>query len=153
MPTSTLSSALLLLLNSEGLPWAIVPWQSIAKIAGLPWFFDANAADKSPALNYACWTVGIAKMVKTFIKTIWTLPEADQDKYTSAQKADNNTVGCSAWNKFVRDAKILASINKVINDVLMQHEWNLYQVMAQHETRTVSELVKLIHIDLIPFTI
>jgi len=153
MPTSTLSSALLLLSNSEELPWATAPWQSITKVAGLPWFFDANAADESPAPNYACWTVGIAKTVKTFVETIWTLPEADQDKYTSARKADNDMAGRSAWNRFIKDAKISASINKVINNVLTQHERNPYQVMAQHETCTVSELVKLVHIDLIPFTI
>ena len=92
-------------------------------------------------------------MVKTFVKTVWTLLEADQDKYMSAWKAGNNTVRHSSWNKFVRDVKIAASINKVIDNVLTQHKWNLYQVMAQHETCMVNELVKLVLIDLILFTI
>lgn len=150
MPTSTLSSALLLLSNSEGLPWAAPPWEAITKVVGLPWFFDPNAADDSPTPNYACWTVGVAKTVKTFVETIWALPEQEQEKYTTARKADNDTAGRTAWNRFVKDTKISTSINKVIDDVLSQHDRGPYQVMAQHETRTVSEPVEFIHADLIP---
>lgn len=139
MPTSTLSGALLLLSNTDGLPWNTSPWQAITKVYGLPWFVDSNAADETPAPNYSSWKVGVAKTVKTFAENLWALPESDQDKYAAARRADNDSAGRSAWSQFVKDTKLSTAVNKVIDNVLTQHERNPYQVMAQHDTRTVSQ--------------
>ena len=141
MPTSTFSVAILLLSNTEGMLWSTSPWESITKIHRVPWFFEPDTTDNDPALNYLWWTVAVVKMVKMFAENVWVLPELDQDKYIVVQKVDNNTAGHIAWIRFVKDSKISLAINKVINDVLTQHECNAYQVMAQHDTCTVSGIL------------
>ena len=141
MPTSTCNAAILLLSNTEGMLWSTLPWESITKIHGVPWFFEPDAADNNPAPNYPRWTITLTKMVKTFAENVWVLLESDQDKYIVVWKVDNDMASCTAWIRFIKDLKISLVINKVIDNVLTQHECNAYQVMAQHDTCTVSGIL------------
>ena len=52
MPTSTFSAALLLLSNTEGMPWSTSPWELITKAHGVLLLFKPNTTDNNLATNY-----------------------------------------------------------------------------------------------------
>lgn len=73
-------------------------------------------------------------MAKMFVENLWALLDMDQDKFVLVCKADNDSAGWNMWNKFIKDLKISTAVNKIIDKVLTEHEWNAYQVMGQHNT-------------------
>ncbi|KAI6011505.1 hypothetical protein EDC04DRAFT_2609856 [Pisolithus marmoratus] len=56
MPSVAISAALLLLGNSEGLPWTSSTWQHLTMVIGIPWHTDPNAAPDTPMPNgHTAW--------------------------------------------------------------------------------------------------
>src|SRR5438309_2267776 len=101
MPTQSFIAALLVLGNTEGLPWNLTPWQAITKVYGPLWSTTEDVQDDSPAPFVAEWTVRLAKSVKTFADNVWLCSKAKQDKYIVTEQPDNDTLGHTTWAHWV----------------------------------------------------
>ena len=138
MPTQAIHSALLVLGNSEGLPWTTPSWQALTKVHGLPWDTTDNAPDDARSMIVPEWNVRVAKEVKVFVQKVLSMPEAEQDDYIIAGKGDNNSAGRKAWKDWVRARLPKWSINRAIDETLRAEGRGPYQVMAERGTRKVS---------------
>lgn len=146
MPTQSIYSALLVLGNTEGLPWSTPTWQALTSVYGIPWSTTPGAPDDAPATHVSKWTVKIATSVKTFAENVWSKSSDVQDAYVVRQKADNDSTGRTAWKNWVRENQSKWRVNQVIDETLKEEERSPYEVMAQHGTRKVSKLFSYLKI-------
>ncbi|KAI5999277.1 hypothetical protein EDD15DRAFT_2363365 [Pisolithus albus] len=141
MPTQSLTAALLVLGNTEGLPWSTPPWEAITHVHGLPWSTVEGASDDSPAPYVSGWTTRLASKVKAFAEKVWTLKKPDaQDSFVSTRKADNHSSGREAWSKFVRDNQGKWGINRIIDDVLFNAGRAPQQVMRDLDVQKLPSM-------------
>ncbi|KAI5982173.1 hypothetical protein EDD15DRAFT_2378268 [Pisolithus albus] len=141
MPTQSLTAALLVLGNTEGLPWSTPPWEAITHVHGLPWSTVEGASDDSPAPYVSGWTTRLASKVKAFAEKVWTLKKPDaQDSFVSTRKADNHSGGREAWSKFVRDNQGKWGINRIIDDVLFNAGRAPQQVMRDLDVQKLPSM-------------
>lgn len=137
MPTQAIHSALLVLGNTEGLPWTTPSWQALTKVYGIPWDISGDAPDEARSTIVPEWTIRVTKEVEVFVQKVWSIPEAEQDNYIVAVKGDNNSAGRKAWKDWVKARLPKWTINKVIDETLMAEGRGPYQVMAERGTRKV----------------
>ncbi|KAH7905302.1 P-loop containing nucleoside triphosphate hydrolase protein [Hygrophoropsis aurantiaca] len=137
MPSPPIYSALLVLGNSEGLPWNIPAWQAITKVHGIPWQTVDGAADMDKSPYVARWTVKVAKAVKVFAQNAWSRPIEPnlQDDYIVTRKADNDSAGRKSWKDFVMGNLVKWKLNKIVDEVFESEQRSPYDVLAAHETR------------------
>ena len=70
MPTQSLYSALLILGDTQGLPWTASLWQVLTKIYRPPWLTHPNTELDTTLPNVPKWIVKTAQSVKTFANNL-----------------------------------------------------------------------------------
>lgn len=143
MPSQTLTAALLVLGNTEGLPWTTPEWQTITKVHGVPWNTEVDAPETGRSPNVAEWTNQVANKVQQFAEKVWSMAgNADkQDSFVTTKKADNVSEGRLSWAQFVKDQQGRWGINCIIDEVLYEAGQSPYQIMRELETRKVSQIL------------
>jgi hypothetical protein len=100
MPNLSITTALLLLGNSEGLPWSSTTWQELSKVIGLPWATVPDAEPTAQSPNVPSWTTHIANSIQVYATNLWSKDNTKAKiKYSSHGLADNDAAGQVAWNK------------------------------------------------------
>lgn len=141
MPTQSFHSALLVLGNTEGLPWTAQPWQAMTKIYGAPWVTNPDSSPEVISPNAPEWTVKTAQAVKTFADNVWSKNPDEQDIYVVKRQADNDSAGRGAWKDWVKAGLKKWPLNKTIDEVLISVNRSPYDVMAIHRKRKVSTML------------
>jgi hypothetical protein len=140
MPTQSFYSALLVLGNTEGLPWTASPWQAATKTYGPPWYTPPDSSPDAVSPNAPEWTVKTAQAVKTFADNVWSQDPDEQDDYVVKRQVDNDSAGRTAWKDWVTAGLKTWNLNKAIDEVLIAANRSPYDVMAIHRKRKVSTL-------------
>ncbi|KAF9222830.1 hypothetical protein BS17DRAFT_836018 [Gyrodon lividus] len=78
MPTLSISAALLLFGNTEGLLWNCLTWQALTNSTGVPWETEENALPQAPATHIVEWTTGLAQSIKAYAQNLWSQPVIDE---------------------------------------------------------------------------
>lgn len=139
MPTQSFRAVLLLLSKDEdGLPWSSPRWQTLTGVFGQPWEADKDARDGAPAKNVPSWNVHVAKAVKVFAQTAWSLPAKEQDGYITTRAIDNDSAGRSAWATWVGKELKNWKINTIIDQVLSARNASPVAVLSAMRLRQVS---------------
>lgn len=138
MPTLSLSAALLILGNSDGLPWNSTTWQALTEVVSPPWETPDDAPPDSPAPNYKTWTVAVAQTVKAYARTLWSKSSMEQIQYSSRTYTDNDAAGREAWNNFVQQGIRTWKFNRIVDDVFKECKLSAYEAMARAKSKVVS---------------
>ncbi|KIK12890.1 hypothetical protein PISMIDRAFT_38574, partial [Pisolithus microcarpus 441] len=139
MPSLAISAALLLLGNSEGLPWTASTWQELTKVFGIPWFTEPDTAPDTPAPNVSSWSTATAQSVKTYAQNLWAQPNImAQAAYARRAYTDNDAQGRTAWNGWV-SANWTATwkLNRIIDEVLTEVKCGPYDTLARFKVKKV----------------
>ncbi|KAI6041178.1 hypothetical protein EDC04DRAFT_2893393 [Pisolithus marmoratus] len=139
MPSVAISAALLLLGNSEGLPWTSSTWQHLTMVIGIPWHTDPDAAPNTPVPNVSSWSTAIAESVKTYAQNLWAQPNiVAQAAYARRSYTDNDAQGCTAWNGWVSANWSAAwKLNRIIDEVLAEVRCSPYDTLAWFKVKKV----------------
>ncbi|KAI6154544.1 P-loop containing nucleoside triphosphate hydrolase protein [Pisolithus tinctorius] len=137
MPALGVAAALLLLGNSEGLPWTMPAWQDITKVFGVPWHTEPDAAPDSPAVHVPTWTTSIAQSVSVYARNLWKKTTlAAQAEYARKGYTDNDAEGRRAWNSWVvANWGPTWKLNRIIDEVLKEAKCGPYDAMARLKQR------------------
>ncbi|KIK10837.1 hypothetical protein PISMIDRAFT_20041, partial [Pisolithus microcarpus 441] len=133
MPSLAISAALLLLGNSESLPWTSSTWQDITKVFGTPWYTEPDAAPDTPAPNVSGWSTAVAQSIKTYAQNLWAQPNlVARAAYARRAYTDNDAQGRSTWNGWV-SANWTATwkLNRIIDEVLTEVKCGPYDTLAR----------------------
>ncbi|KIK23572.1 hypothetical protein PISMIDRAFT_10882, partial [Pisolithus microcarpus 441] len=142
MPSLANSAALLLLGNSEGLPWTSPTWQELTKVFRIPWYTEPDAAPETPAPNVSGWSTAVAQSVKTHARNLWAQPNAvAQAAHARRAYTDNDAQGRTAWNGWV-SANWTATwkLNRVIDEVLTEVKCGPYDTLARFKAKKLPTL-------------
>lgn len=138
MPTLSLSAALLVLGNTEGLPWNSPTWQGLTKIVGIPWETPDDAEPGAPSPNHTSWTVAVAQTVKAYARSLWSKSPSAQIQYSARTYTDNDAAGREAWNTFVQHGMRSWKINSIVDNVFKECKLSTYEAMARAKSKVVS---------------
>lgn len=138
MPTLSLSAALLVLGNTEGLPWNSSTWQALTKVVGPPWETPDDAAPGSRAPNHTAWTVATAQSVKAYARSLWSKSSTAQIQYSSRTYTDNDALGRDAWNSFTQQGIRSWKLNLIVDGVFKECKVSAYEAVARAKSKTVS---------------
>lgn len=130
MPSFAISTALLILGNTEGLPWTSSTWQENTKVYGLPWEIVPHSAPDTPTPNVPSWTTQKAQTVEAYARNLWL--SDDKSKY-STSSSDNNSAGRSQWNNWVQKNWTKWNMNSRIDQVFVEHKCSPYEVMVRNK--------------------
>ncbi|KIN92957.1 hypothetical protein M404DRAFT_172154 [Pisolithus tinctorius Marx 270] len=132
MPALGVATALLLLGNSEGLPWTMPAWQDITKVFGVPWHTEPDAAPDSPAVHVPTWTTSIAQSVSVYARNLWKKTTlAAQAEYARKGYTDNDAEGRRAWNSWVvANWGPTWKLNRIIDEVLKEAKCGPYDAQV-----------------------
>ncbi|KAI5982172.1 P-loop containing nucleoside triphosphate hydrolase protein [Pisolithus albus] len=142
MPSLSISAALLLLGNSEGLPWTSSTWQELTNVFGIPWYTEPDAAPDTPAPNVSGWSTAVAQSVKSYAQNLWGQPNImAQAAYARRAYTDNDAQGRAAWNGWV-SANWTATwkLNRVIDEVLTEVKCGPYDTLARFKAKKLPTL-------------
>ncbi|KAI6029955.1 P-loop containing nucleoside triphosphate hydrolase protein [Pisolithus microcarpus] len=142
MPSLANSAALLLLGNSEGLPWTSPTWQELTKVFRIPWYTEPDAAPETPAPNVSGWSTAVAQSIKTHARNLWAQPNAvAQAAHARRAYTDNDAQGRTAWNGWV-SANWTATwkLNRVIDEVLTEVKCGPYDTLARFKAKKLPTL-------------
>ncbi|KAI6029961.1 hypothetical protein BKA83DRAFT_4489870 [Pisolithus microcarpus] len=154
MPSLAISAALLLLGNSEGLPWTASTWQELTKVFGIPWFTEPDTAPDTPAPNVSSWSTATAQSVKTYAQNLWAQPNImAQAAYARRAYTDNDAQGRTAWNGWVSaNWTAMWKLNRIIDEVLTEVKCGPYDTLARFKVKKVRPYVLIILIGLLNAT-
>lgn len=140
MPSLSISTALLLLGRSDGLPWTTSTWQDHTQVVGVPWKTESGSDCDMAAPNVPSWTTQMAQSVESYATNLWLASEtAVQAKYSQRKFSDNNSVGRSKWNKWVQNNwNRRWNISHLIDQVFIDHKCSPYDVLARAKQTKVS---------------
>ena len=138
MPTVSISTSLLILGKSEGMPWTSASWQTLTNVIGPPWDTPTGAAPDSISPNTPEWTVGTASSVKAYAQNLWARSGPAQIKYASRGYAGNDTDGRNTWNAWVQAGIRRWRLNRLVDDMFNDCKLSPYDAMARAKQRTVS---------------
>ncbi|KAI6008989.1 P-loop containing nucleoside triphosphate hydrolase protein [Pisolithus microcarpus] len=142
MPSLAISAALLLLGNSESLPWTSSTWQDITKVFGTPWYTEPDAAPDTPAPNVSGWSTAVAQSIKTYAQNLWAQPNlVARAAYARRAYTDNDAQGRSTWNGWV-SANWTATwkLNRIIDEVLTEVKCGPYDTLARFKVKKLPTL-------------
>jgi hypothetical protein len=140
MPSLSISSALLILEGSDGLPWTSPTWQELTKALGVPWLTESGAVPDAPTPHVQSWTTRIAESVHNYARNLWSSSDmAAQVKYSARTFSDNDRVGRSEWNRWVQDHWGKGwKMNHQVDQVFTEYKCSPYDALARSNTRKVN---------------
>ncbi|KAG6371774.1 hypothetical protein JVT61DRAFT_9129 [Boletus reticuloceps] len=135
MPTLSISAALLILGNTEGLPWRSDTWQSLTKVTGVPWETAPDTPANVTAMHVKEWTVEIAQSVEAYAKSLWSKKGKTQLQYSSRAYTDNDAEGRRHWNDWVQKSARTWKLNQIIDDVFKNVKLSPHESMARNKKK------------------
>ncbi|KAG8214947.1 hypothetical protein J3R82DRAFT_10137 [Butyriboletus roseoflavus] len=140
MPSLSISSALLILGDPEGLPWTSPIWQDLTRVFGVPWDTESGSAPDARTPLVWSWTTWTAESIKNYARNLWSFSDmVTQVKYSSRTFSDNDSIGRSQWNKWIQENWGRRwKMNRRIDEVFTEYKCSPYDTLTRANTRKVN---------------
>ena len=94
MPLLSIGAAILILGNTEELPWTSETWQGLMKFFAILWETPNGAAPDTLSPHVLSWNTQIAQSVKSYVENLHSkMDQQVQIDYATCGFSDNNSLG------------------------------------------------------------